>query len=124
MLRLFKYLSLAFLLLAILILRPVPRATEHNIDTVSGVVVDIFEGGENDIVFKLSGNKTRYYINRGLEEGLDLHELKASLMGEEVVISYPRYWTPLDHSGKIRHLSRLIHGNDVIFNEVQHSASS
>lgn len=106
-----------FLLLAVLILRPVPIVTEDKAIAESGVVAGIYEGGVNDVVFKLQDNNRRFYINRGLEAGLTLEGLREKLIGRKVTLKYPKYWTPLDWNNRVKHISKVEFGNEVIFNE-------
>ena len=107
-----------FLTLCVLILRPVPIPKEKNCLVVSGEVTSIFEAGVKDVVFKLKDNPTNYYINRGLEQGLTLDNLRAQLMNEEIIIKYPRYWTPLDPKNRTRHITKVEFGVEVIFSEI------
>ncbi|MEL7341594.1 MAG: hypothetical protein AAGM67_14035, partial [Bacteroidota bacterium] len=79
-------LVVGFLSIAILIFRPVPQTTADNAVFVTGIVNNIHEGGGKDIVFKLQGKTQTYYINRGLEQGLILADLKAKLIGQEVEV--------------------------------------
>lgn len=111
--------ALLFFLIAVLIFRPVPIVTEDKAIVVKGNVSGIYESGIKDVSFKLKDNPTIYYINRGLENGLHLDSLKAQLIGEEVTIKYPSYWTPLDWDNRIRHLSKLEWNGEVIFNELK-----
>lgn len=107
------------LLLSILILRPVPIVEESDALVVSGTVSGIFEGGEKDIVIRIKGDTRFFYINRGLENGLDIPDLKAQLMYKNVTIKYPEYWTPLDWNSKTRHVSKLESDGIVLFNELR-----
>lgn len=102
---------------ALSIFRPVPIVTEDKALIETGVVAKILEGGINDVVIRLKGNKRVFYINRGLESGLDLDDLKERLVGNEVTVKYPKYWTPLDWNNKIKHISKLELNEEVIFNE-------
>lgn len=108
-----------FFLLFLLIFTPVPIVSEEDALVVEGVVKSIYEGGENDVVFVLENHDTRYYINRGLENGLVLDQLKERLTGKMVTIKYPRYWTPLDWNNEVKHLSKLQLADEVIFNELK-----
>lgn len=112
---------LFFFLLAILILRPVPIVTEDKAITESGIVVNIYEGGVNDVVFQLKDNSRRFYINRGLEAGLTMEGLKEKLIGNEVTLKYPKYWTPLDWNNQVKHISKVEFKDEVIFNEFKPS---
>ncbi len=109
--------GLSLFLLAILCLRPVPRLTDKNAITVTTIIKSVFEGGEKDIVFTTYGSDEVYYINRGLEQDLDIAQLRERLVGEEVVIVYPKYWSPLDAKQKVKHLSKLLHQDDLIYDE-------
>ena len=117
--KIFICFALLFFLIAVLIFRPVPIVTEDKAIVVKGNVSGIYESGIKDVSFKLKDNPTIYYINRGLENGLHLDSLKAQLIGEEVTIKYPSYWTPLDWDNRIRHLSKLEWNGEVIFNELK-----
>ena len=108
-----------FFSVPLLILRPVPIVAESEALTMKGVVTYIYEGGIKDVVFRIKDTETIYYINRGLENGLDLAELKEKLIGKEVTIKYPKYWTPLDWDNNINHLSKLEFEGEVIFNELK-----
>ncbi len=111
---------IALLLIAFfLIFRPVPIVTESEAIVEKGIVSDIYEGGVKDIAFRLENNQRVYYINRGLEQGLNLKELKKKLIGNEVVFKYPKHWTPLDWNNKIKHISKIEINGEVIFNELK-----
>ncbi len=105
--------------LAIFTFRPVPIVSESEALVTIGVVAAIHEGGVKDAVFSLEDNTTRYYINRGLENGLDLASLRSKLIGEEVIIKYPKYGLPFFSENRVIHLSKLQHGDEVIFNELR-----
>lgn len=78
-----------------------------------------FEGGVKDVVFVLDGHKENYYINRGLEQGLTIDDLKQQLKGKEVTIKYPNYWSILDPSKSIRHIAKVEFEGKTIFSEVE-----
>jgi hypothetical protein len=112
-------LGLAFIILCGLILKPVPILPEEECLVTSGVVVNIFEGGVKDVVFHLQGDSKSYYINRGLENGLNLQELKNELIGKHVTFKYPDHWTPLDPQNQTIHLSKVEVDNDVVYSEIR-----
>jgi hypothetical protein len=111
-------LGLAFFLAAALIFRPVPIVPEDRAIVEKGVVSEIYANQGNDIVFLFENKQRKYYINRGLENDLELEDLKQRLIGKEIVIKYPKYWTPLDWNNEIRHLSKVEFEGEVIFNEL------
>lgn len=102
-----------------LLFRPVPIVSENDALVHKGIVKDIFGSSTKDIVFILENNKTRFYINRGTEIGLDAEQLKQELVGKEIVLKYPDYWTPLDWNNKIKHISKVEYENKILFNELK-----
>lgn len=113
-------LIISLFVLAAMTLRPVivPKDAKDCL-VAEGKVVKIFEGGVNDIAFRLEGDKTMYYINRGLEQGLDLEELQKELTGNNIIIRYPKHWTLLDPNNKVKHLSILEFNGKEIYNEIE-----
>ena len=116
------YVILIFLLfvLAAMTLRPVivPKDAKDCL-VAKGKVVKVFEGGVKDVAFRLEGDNTMYYINRGLEHGLNLEELQQELTGNHVTIRYPKHWTLLDPNNKVKHLSILEYNGREIYNEIE-----
>ena len=111
--------SLLIVLLAVLILRPVPIVSESKAISESGIVKEIYTNKGNDIIFIMEHIERRFYINRGLEHGLELNNLKEKLIGNPIVVKYPDYWTPLDWNNSIRHLSKVEYKDEVLFNELK-----
>lgn len=62
--------------------------SEKNCKVSHGIVKDITEGGVNDAVFHLSDNDTVFYINRALENGFSLGQLKKDAENKKVSIYY------------------------------------
>jgi len=110
--------GLIFLGLGILIFRPVPIPDEKDCLSLKGKVTDIYERGVKDVVFKLEGFDQEFYVNRGLESGLELNNLRAALINKEIVIKYPKYWTPLDPVNSLRHISKIEHERRTVFTEL------
>lgn len=104
--------------MAFFIFSPVPVPDERDCLIARGVVVNIFESGSKDLSIILAGNKTRFYVNRGLERGLTIGETGAALLGREVLLKYPKYWTPLDPQNSIRHVSKIEIDGQTIFTEL------
>lgn len=109
---------IATLVAAILVLRPVPIPDEKDCISLTGTVARIYEDGTHDIFFRLNGQERIFYVNRGLERGLDLKSLRATLTNQEVVIKYPRYWTPLDPGNLSRHISKIEYEGETVFSEL------
>ena len=110
--------GLVFLGLGVLIFRPIPIPDEKDCLSLKGTVSEVYEAGVKDVVFKLQGLDKTFYINRGLERGLDLKKLRADLTNKEIVILYPKYWTPLDPGNSVRHISKLECDGRTVFTEI------
>ena len=110
--------GLIFVALVVLALRPVPISNEKDCLWLTGTVGEVYEAGFKDVVFKLQGLDKKFYINRGLERGLDLEKLRADLTNQEIDIIYPKYWTPLDPGNSIRHVSKIKHDGKTVFTEI------
>lgn len=106
-----------FVVICALIFRPVPIVNEAEANAVSGVMSTLKLTEGNDFVFTLKNDPTRYYINRGIENGLDYDAFEKALLGKEVLVKYPSYWTPLDWNNQVRHISKIEHNKVVYFNE-------
>ena len=76
----------------------------------------LLKAGEDNNYFFEENNNRKFYINRGLEKGLTTWR---TLVGNEVIIKYPKYWTPLNWNNTIRHLSKVENDKKVIFNELK-----
>lgn len=115
----FIILGILLFILATLTLRPVhiPKDAKDCL-VAKGKVTKVFEGGVKDVAFRLEGDKTMYYINRGLEQGLVLEELQDMLIGNYVTIRYPKHWTLLDPNNRTKHLSILEYNGKELYNEI------
>jgi hypothetical protein len=111
--------SLTILIIAVLIFRPVPIVSENKAISENGIVTEIYTNKGNDIVFILENTNRRFYINRGLENGLELNNLKQKLVGNPIIVKYPKYWTPLDWNNSVRHISKVEYNGEILFNELK-----
>ena len=110
---------LIVLIIAVLIFRPVPIVSESKAISEIGIVKEIYSNKGNDVIFVMLNTDRKFYINRGLENGLELNNLKEKLIGNSIVMKYPKYWTPLDWNNSIRHISKVEFKNEIIFNELK-----
>ena len=110
---------LIVLIIAVLIFRPVPIVSESKAISEIGIVKEIYSNKGNDVIFIMLNTDRKFYINRGLENGLELNNLKEKLIGNSIVMKYPKYWTPLDWNNSIRHISKVEFKNEIIFNELK-----
>ena len=110
--------GLVLLGLGILIFRPVPIPDEKDCVSLKGTVSEIYEAGVSDVVFKLQEHDRTFYINRGLERGLNLKKLRTDLTNKKINILYPKYWTPLDPFNSVRHISKIECDGRTVFTEL------
>lgn len=99
-------------------LSPVPVPRESSCKIAEGTLLEITTVGE-DLFFLLKDDQTRYYINEGLNKGLDPGQLSQTLTGQFISIKYPRYWTPVDPLKRKRHISKLTHGDHTLYSELR-----
>jgi hypothetical protein len=111
--------SVLLFIMAVLIFRPVPIVSENKAISESGIVKEIYSNKGNDVIFVLENNDRRFYINRGLENGLALNNLKEKLIGNAIVVKYPNFWTPLDWNNSVRHISKVEFNDEILFNELK-----
>lgn len=110
--------AFAFLtVLSLLALRPVPTSELSSCETIQGIVADVQLGTSQDIVITLTNTDRVFYINRGQELGFDVEIIKSLILEEEVTLYYPKYWTPLDPTASIRHLTGIQLGDRLVFSE-------
>ena len=115
--KIFVAASILFIIAVFLVFRPVPIIYEEDALEVSGIVEKIKHTEGDDYVFKLKDNPTKYYINRGTEQGLDYKEFESQVLNQEIVVKYPEYWTPLDWNNSIRHISKVELKGETLFSE-------
>lgn len=108
-----------FLAFVLLVFTPVPIVAEHDAIVEYVIVEKIYGNKTQDIYIRLKDNYCRFYINRGLDAGFELSDLKEKLLGQEVEIKYPKYWTPLDWNNQTKHISKLSVEQTVVYNELR-----
>ncbi len=102
------------------IFKPVPIVAESEALEEKGIVENIYETGDKDITFILKGNNNSFYINRGIEKGLNVQDLKVLLKGKEVILKYPDYKNVFSRFAKKRsiHISKVQFEEQVLYNEL------
>lgn len=84
---------------------------------ISGIVTAIYEDGTKDAVFKLAGQNSVFYINKGLEKQFSIDALLARLKGKEVTILYADNFSPLGAIAECRHISELSANGETVYSE-------
>ncbi|MCK0107963.1 hypothetical protein MWU58_01530 [Flavobacteriaceae bacterium S0825] len=80
-------------------------------EVVEVTIKKITEGSSYDIVFHDTGTDY-YYINRGLEQGLNLETLNAKVLNKTVTLHLPKLLL-----GTSEHIAQIAIGDDIIFTE-------
>ena len=115
-----KILMTVVVLFVIMALRPIYKPTLEQCALVKGHLISIAEaGGPADVAIRLRDDSHRYYINRGIEQGVNTSVLRAELVDNEVEVYYVKHWTPLDPMGTMRHVSRVVYQGAIIYDEIE-----
>ena len=85
----------------------------ENCKIQSEKIIKISEGSSSDIVFS-DNHGDHYYINRGLERGLNLDSLEAKVLNKTVTLHLPKI---LGSNIISEHIAQIAIGNDTIFTE-------
>jgi len=91
-----------------IIQNPKPEACE----VINLKVAKINEGGVKDIVFYNEASEY-YYINRGLEQGLNLDSLKTKVLNKTVTLHLAKVLGGVSS----KHISQLALDNEIIYTE-------
>ncbi len=93
-----------------------PKPKDCVVKTVT--ITQITEGGVNDIVFHDDGTDF-YYINRGLEQGLNLDTLNAKVLNKTVTLHLAKVMGGITSE----HISQLALDDDIIYTEFSSGTS-
>lgn len=89
----------------------IQHPTEASCITQQETITKIIKGTSQDIIFKSATGDT-YYINRGLDRGLNLDSLNAKVLNKTVTLHLPKLWL-----GTSEHIAQLKVNDDIIFTE-------
>jgi len=84
---------------------------------VTATITEITEGSSYDIVFHDDGTDF-YYINRGIELGLNLDSLNAKVLNKSVTLHVPKLVY-----GNSRHITQMAIGDEIIYTEFPSGAT-
>ncbi|MEJ1239415.1 hypothetical protein WBG78_14865 [Chryseolinea sp. T2] len=102
-----------------IVFRPVPVASVENTLKTIGTVDQVFEAGEQDLIFKLKGDDHLFYVDTESTDGLNLASLKAKLPGKNVEIYYVKYWSPLDSFSKLKHIAKMDLNSTTLYSNLE-----
>jgi len=111
-------LFLAFVIILFLLVRPATINRENSIE-VKAVVTGVSEGGLKDIVISLKDARDIYYINKGIEKGLNVDDLNKKLIKKSVTILYakPRMLSRFGPMTDTRFITELRLDKEMIYSE-------
>jgi hypothetical protein len=110
---------LFILLIFILTFRPIVNPKMDQCSKYSGILLKARSDTVNkDIFFRLDNTEKRFYINRGLENGLTDSTMD-TLIGKEIVVFAVNHWSLLNPSNKIKHVARVDYGSMTIYSEFE-----
>ena len=101
------FLSIFLVFKSCVISNPQPEDCE----VIEVTIKKITEESSYDIVFHDTGTDY-YYINRGLEQGLNLETLNAKVLNKTVTLHLPKLLI-----GTSEHIAQIAIGDDIIFTE-------
>lgn len=118
-LKVFVFAALTLITLALTFV-PIYKVQYDECIQVRGKVASIYvNNGSKDIQIRIENNKGRYYINNGIEAGLNIEELSHLLLNQEVNLLYVDHWSLLNFNGLQRHVSFLSYNGEEFFNEIE-----
>lgn len=86
-----------------------PSIEDSSVEKI--IVSRVYEAGVKDLVLA-QDNGDFYYINRGLETGMTLHEMSVQVLDKEVTLHLASIMI-----GKSRHITQLEVDSEVIYTE-------
>lgn len=105
--------------LLFLVFRPIPVSRDNSI-VINTIVDKVNKGSEDNIIFKLNNTSGIFYINHGLQKGLNLDTLKAELVNREVSVLYLKsnFFSGFSPVKGTRYITELKLGDKVIYSEL------
>lgn len=88
-----------------------PKPEDCKVRTVT--INNVAKGMSNDIVF-FSNSGDRFYINRGLEQGLNLDSLNAKVLNKTVTLHLPKLLGGIAIS---EHIAQITVSDEILFTE-------
>ncbi|MBC8755539.1 hypothetical protein H2O64_12755 [Kordia sp. YSTF-M3] len=113
----FIFLGIALVVFLAYSFKPVTTVNSDDCVLISGKIVSIEEGTSNDIQIRLENDSHYYYINRGLEKGVNLEQLSSKVLNKTVTLYCPNRWTIVSPDGIVPHISKMEKGTTVVYSE-------
>ena len=102
-----------------IIFQPISISRDNSI-VFHTTVYKVGEGSEGNIIFKLDQGEGTYFINHGLEKGLNLDTLQKELIYQKVTVLYLKsgFASGFSPVASTKHITELKMGNQVIYSEL------
>lgn len=105
--------------LLFLVFRPIPISRDNSI-AINTTIDKVNKGSEDNVIFKLNNASGIFYINHGLQKGLDLDTLQKQLLNREVSILYLKsnFFSGFSPVKGTKYVTELKLGDQVIYSEL------
>ncbi|MEM6687376.1 MAG: hypothetical protein AAF617_16470, partial [Bacteroidota bacterium] len=114
----FIFLGIAFVVFLAYSFKPVTTVKSEDCVLISGKIVSIKEGKANDIQIRLENDSHYYFIDRGLEKGINLAQLSSKVLNKTVTLYCPNRWTVVNPDGIVPHITKMEKGTTVVYSEL------
>ncbi len=102
-----------------IVFQPVPIASAENTLKTFGTIENVYEAGDDGVVFKLQGDDRLFYLAQGFENGLTATSLQEDLSGKMVEIYYVKYWSPLDPMSKRKYIAKVEVNRTTLYSAIE-----
>ncbi|MDO8992448.1 hypothetical protein [Daejeonella sp.] len=111
--------TLLIVALLFLVFRPIPVNRENSI-VINTTVDRVTEGSGDNVILKLNNTSGVFYINHGLQKGLNLDTLQKELQNREVSVLYLKsnFFSGFSPVKGTKYITELKLGDKVIYSEL------
>ena len=111
--------TLLIIALLFLVFRPIPVSRENSI-VINTTVDRVTEGSGDNVILKLNNTSGVFYINHGLQKGLNLDTLQKELQNREVSVLYLKsnFFSGFSPVKGTKYITELKVGDRVIYSEL------
>ncbi len=105
--------------LLFLVFRPISVSRDNSI-VIKTTIDKVSQGSEDNIILKLNNTSGIFYINHGLQKGLNLDTLQQELQNREVSVLYLKsnFFSGLSPVRGTKYITELKLGDKVIYSEL------
>ncbi|HEY1061033.1 MAG TPA: hypothetical protein VGE44_05080 [Daejeonella sp.] len=102
-----------------LVFRPIPVSRDNSI-AINTTIDKVSQGSEDNIILKLNNTSGIFYINHGLQKGLNLDTLQQELQNREVSVLYLKsnFFSGFSPVKGTKYITELKLGDKVIYSEL------